>query len=502
MLPAVNEIADNIDNQHWRLNNLYWGIDKRGKIFRFRMNAAQELLWRNLWYLNIVLKARQLGFSTFIDLLLLDSCLFIPDQRANIIAHTKDDAKILFRDKVKFPFENLPPELKTQLEGPTDSVNELQFSNGSAIRVTTSGRGSTAQFLHISEYGKLCAASPEKATEVRTGALNTVHKGQMVFIESTAEGRSGHFYDLCQESQNMLKEGRILTPLDYRFHFFSWLAEPEYTLSEEEAGETVFTKKDQEYFKELDEKGIETTVGQRAWYVKKALIQQDEMMREYPTTPEEAFHVSLEGAYYTQEMSRVRSEKRICKVPFEPDLPVNTFWDLGMDDSTFIVFHQYARQQHRFIDCEEHTGEGLKFYARILSRKPYVYGRHYFPHDAAVRELGTGERRTKTAYDLGIRPNSTVPRIKDHMDGIDAVRNVLGSCWFDESKCARLVDCLDHYRKEWDEKLGKWKSTPLHDEFSHGAKAFEQFAVGYRPGLAGSGKAPKKKKQRPSWKII
>jgi hypothetical protein len=84
------------------------------------------------------------------------------------------------------------------------------------------------------------------------------------------------------------------------------------------------------------------------------------------------------------------------------------------------------------------------------------------------------------------------------MDGVDAVRSVLQTCWFDERNCAELVKCLDHYRKEWDEKLGTFKSKPLHDWSSHGAKAFEQFAVGYKAPQQG----PKRQKRKRGWRTV
>ena len=106
----------------------------------------------------------------------------------------------------------------------------MEFNNNSAIRVSTSMRSGTLQYLHISEYGQLCAKFPDKAREVRTGALNTVQAGQIVFIESTAEGREGHFYDLCEEAQAKQRMGTPLTPLDFKFNFFPWFRCPDYAI--------------------------------------------------------------------------------------------------------------------------------------------------------------------------------------------------------------------------------------------------------------------------------
>ena len=134
------------------------------------MNWAQEDLFREMHFMNVVLKARQLGFTTFIDLFMLDQCLFNSNVRAGIIAHNRDDAKIIFRDKIKYPYDNLPDVLRARISAESDTAQELLFSNNSSIRVGTSLRSGTLQLLHVSEYGKLCAKYPEKAREVRTGA--------------------------------------------------------------------------------------------------------------------------------------------------------------------------------------------------------------------------------------------------------------------------------------------------------------------------------------------
>ena len=138
---------------------------------------------------------------------MLDACLFNANVRAGTIAHTLADARTIFRDKVKYPYENLPEGLRRHRSVVKDSADELMLSNNSSLRVGTSLRSGTLQYLHVSEYGKLCAKFPEKAKEVRTGALNTIQAGQVAFIESTAEGQEGHFHDLCREAQGQRRRG-------------------------------------------------------------------------------------------------------------------------------------------------------------------------------------------------------------------------------------------------------------------------------------------------------
>jgi hypothetical protein len=188
-----------------------------------------------------------------------------------------------------------------------------------------------------------------------------------------------------------------------------------------------------------------------------------------------SFQAAIVGAYYGKQMVQAEKEGRVTAVPYEPNVPVETWWDLGVGDSTAIWFVQRVNREIRVIDYHEMSGEGLPYYAKVLQDKGYVYGRHIGPHDIEVRELGTGKSRRETAKALGITfqiaPNLPID------DGIDAVRAMLPRCWFDKVKCARIVEALKQYRKNWDEKNKVFQSHPCHDWTSHGADAGRYGAV-------------------------
>ena len=150
--------------------------------------------------------------------------------QAGIIAHTREDAANVFKDKLKFAFDHLDPRVRTLFTTTGDSSGELSLSHGSLIRVGTSLRSSTLQYLHISEFGKICAKYPEKAKEVISGALQTVQIGQSVIIESTAEGKTGAFYDLCESAAERKRNATPLSLIDFSFHFFSWHEHSDYTM--------------------------------------------------------------------------------------------------------------------------------------------------------------------------------------------------------------------------------------------------------------------------------
>ena len=467
-----------------RLRDGFYSVqNESGEQVPFRIRPLQEKFLTEQHGLDILLKARQLGFTTVIQIDYLDDCLFIPNTAAGVIAHNREDAEAFFHNKIRFAYDSLPDEFKDIVSATQDSTRAMRFSNGSSIRVGTSLRSGTFQRLHVSEYGKLCAKFPDKAREVKSGALNTVHVGQKIRIESTAEGHSGHFHDLCKAAQDRALKGETLTPLDFRFHFFPWYEDAKYRMADD-VGETT---EDAAYFDKLAGFGVSLTRQQRGWYVKKAEQQGEDMKREFPSTPEEAFEASVEGAYFSKQMVRARVEKRICRLPIL-DAPVYTTWDLGLNDSTAITFWQDVGMERRAIDYYENNGESWGHYAGILLGKGYSYSRHYMPHDAAHRQqdVNTIETRQQKANQAGINPTEVLDRIPLEKDGIDAARAFFPNVYIDEQRCSRLIECLDNYRKEWDDARGVWKDRARHDEFSHGYKSFESAAI--RPNPVSFGK--------------
>lgn len=469
----MNEIETaklRLKDRKWRLDNLYYITDKRGEKKVFKCNWAQSQLYEDLHYCNIVLKARQLGITTFITLLFLDTALFNSNVSCGIVADTEENAKYIFR-KIKFAYDCLPDSLKDIRAAQIDSAKELTFANNSLIRVGTSLRSATFQYLLISEFGKIAAEDYKRANEIMTGSLNTIAAGSYCFIESTARGREGAFYDLCAEAKKLQDLGKSLTKMDFRFHFLPWFRHPEYRLAE-----SVHIPEDLvKYFKELQEvHSIKIEPAQMAWYALKHKTQGDDMTREYPSTPEEAFLENVEGHYYSKLISKARNERRITNVPYDENLPVFVTMDLGFSDSTALWFYQLHGAEIRLIDYYENSGESLNHYIRFIKAKPYIIERVFAPHDASSTEYSTGLTRIQSARNLGLE--LTVLKKLGIQEGIDAARNMFNRCWFDEVKCEKGLRALDNYRKEWNEALGTFRDQPRHDHFSHGADSFRYLA--------------------------
>jgi len=194
-----------------------------------------------------------------------------------------------------------------------------------------------------------------------------------------------------------------------------------------------------------------------------------------------SFDAPLVGSYYGNAMARLLADGKITGVPYESRLEVHTSWDLGMGDSTSIIFFQRHGGEIRIIDYYESSGEGLAHYVKILKEKEYIYGEHIAPHDIQVREMGTGKSRLEVARELGIRFRVAANLRID--DGIEAVRTTLPKCFFDEKKCSHLIEALRQYRKDFDEKNKVFRDRPLHDWTSHPADAMRYLAVGLRDQL-------------------
>jgi hypothetical protein len=205
----------------------------------------------------------------------------------------------------------------------------------------------------------------------------------------------------------------------------------------------------------------------------KAVMSENEYEQEY----ECSFSAALVGAYYGQQMEKLRSTRRICGVPYDPAVPVYTAWDLGIDDTTVVWFAQVVGKEIHIIDYIEESGQGLDFYARQIKEKGYFYEEHLLPHDAAARELGTGKTREETLRSLGLKRTRIVPR-QSIEDGINAVRVMLRKCWIDAGNCERGIKALENYERKWDSKNKMFIQKPLHNWASNGADGFRTLAMG------------------------
>lgn len=479
----------------WRLHNLYKIIVKSedeegdGYVVQFKPNRAQRRFLSRLWHRNVILKARQLGFTTLIALVWLDFCLFTPNVNCGIIAQDLEAAGAIFKNKVKFAYDNLAPEIRAARPLKTSNASEMTFENGSSIRVATSMRSGTFHRLHVSEFGKICAKFPDKAAEVMTGSIPAVPLDGVLIIESTAEGREGEFYDIVQRASALEDQKAPLTPRDYRMHFYPWHDEPEYSM--DPAG-VVLTDADRLYFASLEGKiGKRLTDGQKAWYI--ATRQADfpnkpeRMWQEYPSTREEAFQKSTEGCYYLAQMAAVRLSGRLCRLPLLPDVACYTFWDIGNSAGTAIWVVQKVGPEWRCVRFYEAWNESYQHAAKWLRDLGVTYHTHYLPHDADhVRQGQTVNKSPRTMLEE-LMPGDrfdTVPAIGNVNWGIEQTKNIFPSLLFDLEHTSAGVAHIDSYRAKWLPRQGCWSDDPdKAGGHSEAADALRQLGQAYAAGL-------------------
>jgi hypothetical protein len=215
-------------------------------------------------------------------------------------------------------------------------------------------------------------------------------------------------------------------------------------------------------------------------YQATGVLDEAQIQRLRETLDEEEFAQELEcsftapnsGSYYGKLLDAAIKDDRVCKVTYDPKLPVYTGWDLGMDDYTAIWFFQRSPGgEWRFLEYHQDNNVGLDVYAKLVKSKPYVYGKHYLPHDVEVRELTNGaQSRRMYLKGLGVNPIKAVPAANP-ADRVAAVRAILPRAWFDQKGCEVGLRTLRAYRRQWNEHMGIWRPEPVHDEASHCADA-------------------------------
>lgn len=521
-------LSELLNDSWWRLNHLYWIEDKNGNLTRFKLNEAQTELHKNLWYRNDILKARQLGISTYTSLLILDTCLFTPHYHCGIIDKTLPDAQQKLQ-KIRLAWhylDYLPQTPSSQDEvlaalgseikkrtgvlkkgkpvPASEAKTHLSFINDSHVHIGTNLRGGTLQLLHISELAHIALHHPGRAREIKTGAINTVPPQGILIKESTHEGgKHGVNYQLTRQAMENMSRGKNLSPLDFRFFFFSWYHNPEYSLEVSPSSSQGQNEEMSRYFKTLREKhNILLTPGQEAWYTTMARTMHSNMKQEYPSTPDEAFLSASHDTIYGSSISLLRSQGKLGgNFPIEEGAPLYTSWDIGLSDHTVLWLIQPQPPHVLWIDCYSNSQKTLSHYAEKIKEWESRFGQittHILPHDAGRRDP-LGKSYQLHLQEEGITRTRIVPRTNDVWSGINQLRTLLSQSWFHQRTMKPQMDphtgvpqpsALEHlemYASQPPGTNGILKESPLHNIHSHTADAARMFAEacshGFIPGL-------------------
>lgn len=469
----------------WRLNNLYKVIDKKGNAVKFKMNYAQHKVYAatRIHPRIIILKSRQQGISTFFLVSYFDDALFCPFLNIGLMAQGTAEATTLL-ERSKFLWETFDPQIKENLnlKLKKDNTKELAFSNNSTVFIRVSFRSTTLQRLHISEFGKIANENPQRAKETKTGTLQALGRGNIGAIESTAEG-ANMFKEMWDLAQIAAAAGE-LSEKDFKPVFLPWVEDPDCI----EPVYQVADDKAEAYFTKIEEAlAIKLTQEQKNfWLVQRRELGED-IFQEYPATPEEAFAATRDGTYYSRLFNvHVVAQGRIMPELYDSNLPCEVYFDLGVDDYFVLAFVQYYEGEFRVIGEYWNNGYDIEHYLDYAFSTEFDVTGLVFPHDIQVRELtgGTAAGKARTRLDkvksmLKLKDIEVDIRVLPKFsvaEGIEMTKQMIKSLWI-SPKCKYLMSCMLNYSKEYDEKQRVWKSTPVHNEYSHGADVLRQVAI-------------------------
>ena len=460
-----------IHDKIWRLNNLYRIVDKDGNSIPFKLNPVQQIVAQDTHKRKLILKARQLGMSTYAVLDLLDDVLFTGHLAAGIVSYSLEHAQHIYKRIIGHALETLHEEYKRYVGVVSQSAREISFSSGSYLRVDTSLRGGSYQSILVSEFGKTCARSPQKAEEVITGTIQAVSINGKVVIESTGEGNEGYFAEMCNAA---VINGEPQSDLEYKLLFFPWMTEENYKLSQKIDYDVELT----DYFDGIEETtGVTISQHQRNWYAQQKRILSEKVKQEFPSTVSEAFLSSSDAYYFSQYIEDAYNSDRCLHTSlYDALFPVYVAMDIGVNDLTVIVFFQVVHGEVRVIDYYEDKNKGVDFYSKfLLQDKRYHYSTIYLPHDSVKRSPiiveNTYLREFRQLFSHTNTNFVVLEKINKNMS-ISHAKIMFERCVFNISKVKPLIDHINKFRKKWHEGTGRYIDEPLHDIHSNYADAF------------------------------
>lgn len=458
----LNNDLSCLSSKEWRMNNLYKIVDKNGDSIPFKLNSVQQQVLGNLHKRNLILKARQLGMSTFSVLYLLDEAIFNPNTSAGIVSYSLEHAQHIFKRIIGHALDNLQPTIQFIAGVIQRSAREISFANGSFLRVDTSLRGGAYKIVLVSEFGKTCARNPLKAEEVVTGTLQTVPIDGTIIIESTGEGNEGFYADMVKMANERGNDN--LAELEYKLFFFNWMSDPNYIMHKAISYDIELS----DYFKNIENSlSIVLSEKQRNWYAFQKTILGDKVKQEFPSTISEAFISSSDAYYFQAAIEKAYQEHRCLDTSlYDPLMPVYAAMDIGVNDLTVIVFFQFVHGEIRIIDYYEDNNKGVDFYSQYMQGRSYIYNTIFLPHDAARRDgivvENTYERDFKRLF-AHTNTKFIVLKRTDKNLNISNCKLKLDRTVFSLKKVKKLLDAVSKFRKKWSEQFGKYLDTEHED---------------------------------------
>lgn len=458
-------------DQEWRLENLYPFQADSGEVRIFKMRDLQRKMYRDRHARNVILKARQLGSSTFWAIFILDSILFSQNPlRCGIIAQTVAAAEKIMA-KCAFAFKKMDEDLLEGL-GITAKITAkmITFSNGATLEAGITFRSGQCDILLVSELGKMAAKMPQKATEVVTGSFPTVHRGGMIIVESTAEGKDGYLFDLVANAQEIERNpNKMLGSDDFLLHFFAWHEKDEYKSQDP----YDLTEEDKMYFDRMRLRGYLFSKEQQWWWARQHSNLKEEIYREFPTFVDEAFMATGRALILATAMIAAEEKGQVGSLPFNPDLPCVTAWDIGATSAVWIfqfmspttlAFIDYLEGQHANFDLWKTTLDAR------AKKKGYTYGAHVLPWDGDSKVAMTASAKY-WAEEAGFENVYCNPRQPFDMQ-VRVAHMMMPSCFFDADGTMLGRQRLLSYRRVYNQASHGFEERPDKGLPSHGSEAF------------------------------
>lgn len=439
MQTIPREIKIKLRDKNYRLNHFYKIRNKDEKLVTFKLNRAQKHFRENAHTRNIILKSRQLGFTTLEAIEGLDDCLWNPNFQALMISYDKESALEIFDDKIDLAWQNYPDLFKSLYEIDTNRANKLKFGFGdktySSILVRTKGRSGTFNKVHVSEFAKICAERPRKAREILTGTIPAVPINGRADIESTAEGIEGLFYEIFWEAWERQKRGVKLLVTEFKAHFYNWTWDDD-EIAKIERAIPFSEMEDADKFKEHQKQHNLSEIQITYYYLKwKSLNKDWDMLhQEYPTTPEEAFIASTNTVIPKQY---IENQRKFIRQPIRM-----------MDD---VIIYEDRKNHYYSLGGDPSEGRGkddssLTVIDKMTGREVAFYTNNSIQPDQFARKMAKVAEYFNNAI--------IVPEINSH--GL-AVLNELQNIGYTNIFQQKFYDKLS---QQWQQRLG-WKTTRL-----------------------------------------
>lgn len=430
----------------------------------------------------LIPKARRLGMSTVLGLIMTDFVLFNKQRQCSLIDQNAADATRKLDRIIKVAVENLPDWLLSQVRVVKSNDSQLTLNiNGpgagdSTIYAGMNARGGSNDVLWVSEWGVIQHEDPKRSSKIRSGALPSARHGITVVETTWAGGKGGDVWELLEPSLTGQAD-------DWHVMFFPWWIDPRNVAPEAQIdgpAERYFAK----VAPRLEREGIELSDEQRRWWAMERRAQGIFMARENPTFLDECWSAPIQGAIYAEAIERARAEGRICAMPVDGSNLVCTAWDLGAPANTCVWYFQIVGREIRIIDCDKGEKGTLTERVAYMLAKGYNYGKHYLPHDCTQTERSGTNFLTELA-NAGLPANSlvTVPRTASVWIGINHAHELFPALSFRSPHCDKGLEALSCYRKRTEGEGALSTEEPVHDWASHPADAFRMMAEAHRAGL-------------------